>query len=202
MISRTKDKNSFRQLCEDNGVVYSTLNSFKSKNKEKLSNMSDIEIIQYWKYKHKHLKRGCNKHLFELAKQHGISEETIGRYKYSCKGLTDEQVVERYIKAKNRISFRDKCRNAGINITNAEYYRQHHPELTDEQVIDWYKQRNGKVGRWASDSESLHSLCKKYEVNYQSAIAYRKHNSSLSNEQIIIHYRPDLRLNIFGEIIQ
>ena len=91
---------------------------------------------------------------------------------------------------------------AGINITNAEYYKQHHPELTEEQVIDWYKQRNGQVGRWTSDGETLYSLCKRYEVNYQSAITYRKHNSSLSNEQIILHYRPDLRLNVLGEIIQ
>ena len=199
-MSRTKDPNSFRQLCEDNGVVYNTLIRLKSKNKEKLSSMSDIEIIQYWKSTH--TQKRSNKRLFELAKQYGISEKAIAQYRNAYRELTDEQVLEKYIKAKSKTSFREKCRNAGINITNAEYYKQHHPELTEEQVIDWYKQRNGQVGRWASDGETLYSLCKRYEVNYQSAITYRKHNSSLSNEQIILHYRPDLRLNVLGEIIQ
>lgn len=199
-MSRTKDPNSFRQLCEDNGVVYNTLIRFKSKNKEKLSNMSDIEIIQYWKGAHR--KKKSNKHLFELAKQFGIKESTIASYKATYKDLTDEQVIEKYIKAKSKTSFRDKCRNAGINMTNAAYYKQHHPELTEEQVIDWYKQRNGQVGRWNSGEVTLHSLCKKYNVNYQSAVTYKKYNKGLTNEQIITHYRPDLRLNTLGEIVE
>lgn len=199
-MSRSKDPNSFRQLCDDNGVVYNTLIRFKSKNKEKLSNMSDIEIIQYWKSTH--TQKRSNKHLFELAKQYGISEKAIAQYRNAYRELTDEQVLEKYIKAKSKTSFRDKCRNAGINITNAEYYKQHHPELTEEQVIDWYKQRNGHVGRWNSEGITLYSLCKKYEVNYQSAVTYKKHNKSLTNEQIITHYRSDLRLNTLGEIIE
>lgn len=199
-MSRSKDPNSFRQLCDDNGVVYNTLIRFKSKNKEKLSNMSDIEIIQYWKSTH--TQKRSNKHLFELAKQYGISEKAIAQYRNAYRELTDEQVLEKYIKLRGKTSFRDKCRNAGINITNAEYYKQHHPELTEEQVIDWYKQRNGHVGRWNSEGITLYSLCKKYEVNYQSAVTYKKHNKSLTNEQIIQHYKPELKLNMLGEIIE
>lgn len=199
-MSRAKDPNSFRQLCEDNGVVYNTLLRFKSNNRDELIGMSNIEIIQYWKSTH--TQKRSNKHLFELAKQYGISEKAIAQYRNAHRDLTDEQVLEKYIKAKSKTSFRDKCRSAGINVTNAEYYKQHHTELTEEQVIDWYKQRNGQVGRWKSDGETLHGLCKRFGVNYQSAVTYKKHNSSLTNEQVIIHYRPDLRLNTLGEIIE
>lgn len=94
------------------------------------------------------------------------------------------------------------CRQAGINHINAEYYKRKHPELTDKQIIEWYINRNGKIGRWDTGKESLHSLCKRFNINYQSAIAYRNNHKDLNNTQIIQHFRPDLVINIFGELVE
>lgn len=48
---------------------------------------------------------------------------------------------------------------------------------------------------------SLRQKCIKFNVDYEKARKYKYRHPELSDEQIIIYYRPDLRLNIFGEII-
>lgn len=44
-------------------------------------------------------------------------------------------------------------------------------------------------------------LCEQYNVSYEAAIRYRRNHKELTDNQIIVRYRPDLRLNIFGGII-
>lgn len=198
-MSKRKDSKSLKSLCEQMNMNYNTLLKFRKAHPEYI-NMSNLELIQFWQSTH--VKRSSNKHLIELAKQHGIKESAIYQYKRSHKGLTDEELINSYIQFKQRISFREMCRQAGINHINAEYYKRKHPELTDKQIIEWYINRNGKIGRWDTGEESLHSLCKRFNINYQSAIAYRNNHKDLNNTQIIQHFRPDLVINIFGELVE
>lgn len=51
-------------------------------------------------------------------------------------------------------------------------------------------------------SSNLKSMCEKYNVDYQNAISCLLENPELTDEQVIIHYRPDLSINIFGDIIE
>ena len=44
-------------------------------------------------------------------------------------------------------------------------------------------------------------MCKKYNVNYSSAHSFGERHPELTNEQIIIHFRPNLYINMMGEIV-
>ena len=79
-----------------------------------------------------------------------------------------------------------------ISYGSALVYRRRHPDIEDDQVIEYFMKRG----------ESFKQKCIDYNVNYQTAIKYRKIHPELSDEQVIIQYRPDLRINIFGEIIE
>ena len=197
-MSRRKDNNSLKSLCEQMNMNYNTFLKFRKAHLEYV-NMSNLELIQFWQSTH--TKRSSNEHLIKLARQHGIKESAICQYKRSHKGLTDEQLINSFIQSKQRVPFREKCRQAGINTTNAEYYKRKHPELTDEQIIEWYINRNGRVGRWDTGDESLHSLCKRFNVNYTSAISYKNNHKDLNNVQIIQHFRQDCYINILGELV-
>lgn len=52
------------------------------------------------------------------------------------------------------------------------------------------------------ESGSLRQKCIKFGVDYEKIRKYRYNHPELTDEQVIIHYRPELRLNIFGEIIE
>ena len=45
-------------------------------------------------------------------------------------------------------------------------------------------------------------MCEKYNVDLQKALRCLLENPELTDEQVIIHYRPDLSINIFGDIIE
>ena len=89
------------------------------------------------------------------------------------------------------VSLRQKCIKCNVDYEKARKYKYRHPELTDEQVINYYMQKE----------KSFRQKCIDYNVNYNTAKTFRKNHPELSDEQVIIAYRPDLRLNIFGEII-
>ena len=48
---------------------------------------------------------------------------------------------------------------------------------------------------------NLKKLCEKFHVNYNAARSYQNRYRELSNEYVIIHYRPDVYINIFGELV-
>ena len=45
-------------------------------------------------------------------------------------------------------------------------------------------------------------MCEKYNVDYQNALSCLLENPELTDKQIITQYRPDLSINIFGDIIE
>ena len=47
----------------------------------------------------------------------------------------------------------------------------------------------------------LKDLCDKFGVDYETALSYQLEYPELTREQVIIFLRPDLGINILGEII-
>lgn len=44
-------------------------------------------------------------------------------------------------------------------------------------------------------------MCEKANINYNSACSYKSKHKELTNSEVIVHFRPDLRINIFGNVI-
>jgi hypothetical protein len=47
----------------------------------------------------------------------------------------------------------------------------------------------------------LEDLCEKYNVDYDDALWCKYQHPEFSDEEIILYYRPELEVNILGEII-
>lgn len=86
-----------------------------------------------------------------------------------------------------------KCINHGISYSKASSYRYTHPELTDNQIIEYYKQKH---------QVAFAQKCIENGIETKRAYGYKYIHPELTDNQIIVYYRPDLRLNIFGEIIE
>lgn len=121
--------------------------------------------------------------------KHNINYKTACSYKHRHPELTDDRIIKYYIQG----TFKRLCEMNNISYTKAIQYRNVHPELTDEQIIEYYETK--------VYDESFTNKCHKYGINPSSGNTYRN-RSKCTDEQAIIHFRPDLRLNAFGEIIE
>ena len=90
------------------------------------------------------------------------------------------------------MTFKEFCVTNDINYEAARKYKYRHPELSNEQILEFYNQ---------SQEPSFSDLCKKVDVNYKKAYRFKQHHPELTDEQVIIHYRPDCYINIFGELV-
>lgn len=119
--------------------------------------------------------------------------------------LTDEQILDTYIKygelAYKRIGLTNKCRQRNLTDKQIEGIRgfaKRNKSLTDEQVIEGYLSKNHIT------QTGFAQKCRKVGITDNKASTarkYRKKHPELTDNEVIIHYRPDLRLNIFGNII-
>lgn len=82
-------------------------------------------------------------------------------------------------KLEKPISFAEKCRQYNINEHNAQGYKQRHPELTDEQVIEYYL---------TPKKQSFQSLCEQYCIKYNTAFGYKRKHPELTDEQVIDYF--------------
>jgi hypothetical protein len=48
----------------------------------------------------------------------------------------------------------------------------------------------------------LKEYCEKFNLNYDEAIKYKNNHQELTDTEVISHFKPDLHINIFGEIIE
>ncbi len=48
---------------------------------------------------------------------------------------------------------------------------------------------------------TVKEICEKANLNYKSVCSYKNKHKELRYEQVIAHFRPDLRINIFGNVI-
>lgn len=122
--------------------------------------------------------------LKQLCKQFHVDYRTVLKYVQKNSKLVEvsnEQIVKSYIIHKiDTSSFVYLCNQYNINPSTAYSYRRRHPELTNEQVIEYYL---------TPKAIPFKQLCIQYGVDWVEARDYkRRHNNkNLTNEQII-HY--------------
>lgn len=88
-------------------------------------------------------------------------------------------------------SFRKKCINANINYNTAKSYKLKHKELTDEQVIQYYKYK----------SIPFTEKCRHANIDYTKAKAYKYSYPERTDNQVICHYNPNCYINILGQLV-
>jgi hypothetical protein len=49
---------------------------------------------------------------------------------------------------------------------------------------------------------TLEKYCEQFNLNFDEAVQYKNAHPELTDEQIILHFRPDLHINIFGELYE
>ena len=90
------------------------------------------------------------------------------------------------------MTFKEFCATNDINYEAARKYKYRHPELNNEQILEFYNQ---------PQEQDFSDLCKKFNVNYKKAYSFKQRHPELTDEQAIIHFRPDCYINILGEIV-
>lgn len=76
------------------------------------------------------------------------------------------------------MTFKEKCSRANIRYNAAMAYKRRHPELTDEQVINYYK---SKIYSYKSSVEK----CRQAGISHSSYEQYRRRYPKLTDEQVI-----------------
>lgn len=106
----------------------------------------------------------------------------IERHKYE--NIDIDAVIQYYLdKSKEtKETFSNLCKIHGIDYNRARAYKFKHPELSEEESIEHYKETMKK-------HISLRQKCKEAEVNYKSAYAYKKKHPELTDEQVIEHFK-------------
>ena len=93
--------------------------------------------------------------------------------------------------SQNKQSFRSKCLSANINYNTAKSYKLRHKKLTDEQIIEYYKNK----------PISLKEKGRLANVNYNTISSYKQTHPELTDNEVIIRYRPDCYINILEELV-
>lgn len=189
---KVKYKNK-KECIESLGLVYDRYRKLKSKYPEwSFEELVDklIENTNAGLYE----KEPTVKEMCETA---GVDYNAAMRYKGNHKYLDYVEVIEHIKNGENRGEFKKLCDMHGVNYSNAYHYRKTRTDWTDMQVIEYMKTLSEK------NEEPLMKLCKKFDLydDYHRVRNYKLKNTELSNEQVIVHFRPDLYINIFGEII-
>ena len=91
------------------------------------------------------------------------------------------------------MTFKQKCLQANINYNRAYNYKYKHPELTEEQVINYYL-----------TSVSFAEKCRQADIEYRRAIEYKRRHPELNEEQVISQYiasknKVSFRKNVYKQ---
>ena len=74
--------------------------------------------------------------------------------------------------------FYNEIDKLGIKRSTASKYCLDHPELTCEQVLNYYRNRG----------KSFKAKCKEYNIKYDKASSFRRYHKELTDEQVIGYY--------------
>lgn len=196
---------TIKDKCNRLGINYKTVIATKHRHPE----LSHDEIIERTVNK-----KDADKTLIELFRDAGIEHEYNNAYafKQNNKEYTDKEILELYINKGNnkqvknpkyyrQKSFRQKCIDAGVEYNKVyclmyNYRLKEGKQLSDEESIELYKKKLDEK------EKSFLTKCKKHNVDITKARNYRYYHKNLTDEEIILHFRSELCINIFGEIIE
>lgn len=176
-----KDKN-LKSLCRQYNVNYGSACTYKHQHK----GISDMDIINH--YVNAREKKSFRQKCLEA----GINYGSAKGYRRSNPDLSDDEIIEKLKSPKVNI-IKDLCDKYEVDYKKYIKYRNKYKALSEENRIQKYIEFMHNI--------PFKRLCEQYNVSYEAAIRYRRNHKELTDNQIIVRYRPDLRLNIFGGII-
>lgn len=132
---KNRDKITFKELCAQHNLSYGTSLQFRRKHPD----LSDEEVIlELTKPKEVTFADKCR--AAGITDKRTLQNIATFRTDKRNRGLTDEQVIDKYkTNVINHISFKELCNKAGVNHLTAIKYKSMHHELTDEQIIIYYR---------------------------------------------------------------
>lgn len=142
-----KKYNTFKEACEASGLNYLYVHSYAKNHNLKLKDAIEI---------YKCAKRD---NVFILNKEFKTIKEACEHYKVSYDSV---------------INYRNKNKDKSL-----------------DEVFEFVLNKK----------DSFTKLCVKYDVNYYNAMYHKRTHTELTDEQVIMYFRPDLYINIFGELV-
>lgn len=93
------------------------------------------------------------------------------------------QLQDSKLEQTNKESFHAKCIRLGINPNSARQFKFKHPELTDEQIIQYYKDKD------ITNKDRLNAeQCKQLGIDYNNVRQLRFKHPELTDMQILKYY--------------
>jgi len=184
---------SFKARCIEDGITYSRAKYIKRKyphlTYEKVKDyvLDNEAFMQY---------ENRGKTTAELCREYDVSYDEVIKYRKRYKGLSNEEAVKATIEYLNKPKEKTRtqiCEELGTSLSTIYSYMYRH-EVSFEVALEMWKANQGK--------ETFSSLCRKYGIDNKKACTYRCDHRPITDVEVILHYRPDLRVNIFGEIVE
>lgn len=167
---------SIRQLCRENNIKYSAVQSYKKS--KGLTNISAYELVNsYINYK-------ANKGLTvkEKCEIHGVSYASV-MVRHKKTGESYDKTIEYYVKYRQNIdnNITRLSKQAGVKPERAIAYRNKHPEMTNEEIVELLKSKLNSI--------SISEQCRLNNVSYTKVLDYKANHGDLTLDEIIRHVK-------------
>lgn len=187
------DTISLKSRCKKDNIDYNRAKYIKQKysyltyDKIKEYVLDNEAFIQY---------ENRERPITELCKQYNVDYETVMSYRKKHKGLSNEESVKKTIEYLNTPKEKTPsqiCKELNISYTTIYCYIKRY-NVDFNTALDMWRENQNK--------ETFSSKCRKYGIDNKKAYTYRCDHRPITDNQVILHFRPDLTVNIFGEICE
>ena len=90
-----------------------------------------------------------------------------------------------------RRSIRSRCTEAGINYDTFLAFKSNHPELSTEDIFEYYAEKRGLLqndSKHTRELKKLRYLCKQNNIPYVNARQYKKNHPSMPISEVVAYY--------------
>lgn len=177
---------SFREKCDLLGANYETAR----RNRNRFKDKTDEEIIEYTLNRQRDVLKA---HIInKYCKENNISRSKSYKIRQQYKSAGIEELIEILETPIAKIkcysdTFKTKCEQLGLDYNMVKGYKRLHPELTDEQIIEYYIQKYS-TSKNKDKKLGLKDTCRKLNINYQSLWRYKQRHPGQTNEQLIQYF--------------
>lgn len=157
---------------------------------------------------HKHSKNISDEEAIEIVKNNNNKEKTISsmckdldtdkacayRIKKNNPKLTNEQAVELAILHKRTGELKRKCENVNVNYSSVRTYMHRNKGVSVDDAIKHCVNKEKIV--------TLLEYSERFRLNIRKMYKFKAKHKELTNEQIVLYFKPDLHINLFGELVE
>lgn len=126
---------------------------------------------------------------------------TVAHPKYNTKKIINKEKVK-YIIGEKLVTIY----NETVEIIDADNFTHVKVKFVEANIIvdttyANFKSKHMKSNKHYSLADTFKDKCNNADIDYVKSKAYRCLHPELTDEQIIVHYKPDLYINMFGELV-